>query len=267
MFAIPVKEVVEKAVEKTSKRLKERKRNPIANFHKLHEAFERVGRDRDDGRSKGEEGIGKMVLKDVVDYKMAKGSFRPGFWSRIDKGNTDEQVRNASKAAITFANRTPDVEGVLKALEILTTLHGVGFATASYVLSRFSSAVPIMSDECLRWASNLSPTDKVKGYTKKDFRNLFVKLESKVKVLNSKDVYADDRWTLLLLSKAIWASAVTECPLKELQIGNVDAGKESMGQMETAGDTESAVVEAVLKNKNKRQVEAAGSVGQRKKIR
>ena len=262
--AATVEKMVMEAVEKTSKRLKERKRNPIANFHKLHEAFERVGSICDE-RSRGEEeGIGKTELKDIVDYKMAKGSFRPGFWSRIDKGNTDDQVRNASSAAIAFVNRTPDVEDVLKALEKLSTLHGVGFATATYVLSRFSSAVPIMSDEALRWSSNLSPSDKVKGYTKKDFKDLFEKLESKVKVLNSKDDSADDRWTLLLLSEAIWASAVTECPMKELQIGNVDAEKEAMGQIETVGDKES---EVVLKNKNKRQVETVGSVGQRKKIR
>jgi hypothetical protein len=80
-------------------------------------------------------------LRLVMDWKLQRGKFRPQLKSLIES-NSDDNVRSITKEA--FSKKWPEN------LNILTTLRGVGPATATAILSLVDPSVPFFSDEVAR---------------------------------------------------------------------------------------------------------------------
>jgi hypothetical protein len=77
-------------------------------------------------------------LRLVMDWKLQRGKFRPQLKSLIESNSADT-VRSITKDA--FSKKWPEN------LSILTTLRGVGPATATAILSLVDPSVPFFSDE------------------------------------------------------------------------------------------------------------------------
>ena len=83
------------------------------------------------------------------------GSFRVGFLTRIEK-NSQELIQEKTKSAfniLSASSQPAAIDQIMLALKELTTLFGIGPASASYILSRYFDFVPVMSDEAIKASS------------------------------------------------------------------------------------------------------------------
>lgn len=163
-------------------------------------------------------------LEIIVKFKLALGSFRPGFWKRIEKNNTEDQLQDASTKAFLLLKKmhnnhhdSDDLNNIIDACKSLTSLHGIGFATATFILSRYSANVPLMTDEALRWCKGLPIGAKITSYSEKDFHLLYSQLEKKVIELEDNQNSLHQKVDIRSAQEVVWASAVLEKMLISLE--------------------------------------------------
>lgn len=145
--------------------------------------------------------ITKNELKKLMEWKLTRGKWRPrllSFVSSLDESS----VKTASQKAFAAL---PDLK---EAVNALSTLKGIGPATASAVLAAFDPHIaPFMSDEAMVAALGSS-----KEYTLKQYLVFAEKLQNKAKELNSKsgDVKEVDSclFTASDIERALWSAAV-----------------------------------------------------------
>eukprot|EP00268_Persea_americana_P043341 TRINITY_DN4354_c1_g1_i2.p1 TRINITY_DN4354_c1_g1~~TRINITY_DN4354_c1_g1_i2.p1 ORF type:complete len:220 (-),score=48.65 TRINITY_DN4354_c1_g1_i2:480-1139(-) len=137
--------------------------------------------------------ISKPELSTLMQWKLTRGKWRPrlmDFVSSLD----EPQVQSASERAF---QSLPDIA---KAITELTTLKGVGPATASAVLAAYAPEIaPFMSDEAMVAAIGSS-----KDYTLKQYLIFAEKLQTKAKELSM----GGDLFTPSDVERALWSSSV-----------------------------------------------------------
>lgn len=108
------------------------------------------------------------------------GTFRPSLMNLVSS-NSEDVIRDTTTRAyavvskISSAKSETLIQGCMEALSILTSLRGIGPASASLLLSvRFPQCVPFFSDEAYRWLTYTSGdpwTSSIK-YNAKEYRNM-----------------------------------------------------------------------------------------------
>ncbi|KAL5988308.1 hypothetical protein ACLOJK_036071 [Asimina triloba] len=137
--------------------------------------------------------IAQPELHKLMQWKLARGKWRPrllDFISSLD----ETQVKSTSERAF---QSLPDLA---KAVTELSTLKGVGPATASAVLAAYAPDVaPFMSDEAMVAAIGNS-----KDYSLKQYLFFAEKLQNKAKELSANG----DLLTPSDVERALWSSAI-----------------------------------------------------------
>ncbi|ODV95045.1 hypothetical protein PACTADRAFT_34785 [Pachysolen tannophilus NRRL Y-2460] len=157
--------------------------------------------------NKGKLWLEKDELVKLVDWKLAKGKFRPTL-KKLVFSNDSQLIIKITKEAfdIQFCEEIcqDNYEQFLKkALEKLCELRGIGPATASLILSltneiemKNSIVPPFFSDESFLWFNG--KTDSKIKYNLKEYFGLFLKPMEKIAAdLNIKD--------LNIIEKGIWS--------------------------------------------------------------
>lgn len=85
------------------------------------------------------------------------GTFRPSLMSLVSS-NSEDVIKDTTARAYAAVSQPPSskpetlIQGIMEALSILTSLRGIGPASASLLLSvRFPQSVPFFSDEAYQW--------------------------------------------------------------------------------------------------------------------
>lgn len=143
--------------------------------------------------------ITKNELNKVMEWKLTRGKWRPRLLSFVS--SLDEtSVKAASQKAFAAL---PDLK---EAVNALSTLKGVGPATASAVLAAYDPHIaPFMSDEAMVAALGSS-----KEYTLKQYLVFAEKLQNKAKELNSKSHVKEAEngfFTASDIERALWSAA------------------------------------------------------------
>ncbi|WPH00685.1 Hypothetical protein R9X50_00351500 [Acrodontium crateriforme] len=112
--------------------------------------------------------ISKAELETLMKWKLTHGKFRPQL-SKLIAENSESAVRETTSMAAklflskTNSDTTPSQSDYKTAITTLTSLRGVGPATASLILSCLpDTKAPFFSDELYRWAF-FSATGSGKG--------------------------------------------------------------------------------------------------------
>lgn len=136
--------------------------------------------------------LNSLELKKIMLWKITRGKFRP--LMKLIESNTDEQVRETSSLSFT-ALRNGEYEA---SMQILTSLRGVGIATASAILSLLEpNEFPFMSDEALL---SVLPSSK-KDYSLKSYSLMKAALKSKAEALGGSFTSED-------IGRALWVHVV-----------------------------------------------------------
>ncbi|KAH7389502.1 hypothetical protein DE146DRAFT_758811 [Phaeosphaeria sp. MPI-PUGE-AT-0046c] len=138
----------------------------------------------------------KDEVEKLVEWKLKHGTFRPKLLSLVQSNDSDV----VQKTTISAYKLLPDTA---KALKSLTSLKGVGPATASLLLSAAApNTVPFFSDELFRWCAWDEPGSpngwqrKIK-YNAKEYEMVLAKVNELVERLNVKAVDAEKvAWVL-----------------------------------------------------------------------
>ena len=110
------------------------------------------------------------------------GTYRPTLAALV-ASNPPSAILTSTRTAFTTYSTNPDTSGNTKALNALTTLKGVGPATASLLLSCYDPThIPFFSDELYRYlhweeGSRGKGWDRKIGYTLKEYRALCDRLQ------------------------------------------------------------------------------------------
>ncbi|KAI5360321.1 putative DNA glycosylase [Septoria linicola] len=128
---------------------------------------------------KHEAQLGKTEVVVLVDWKLAHGTFRPKL-KQLVQSNPPDVVEKTTAAAFASFDGSP--ENVKSSLAELSTLKGIGPATASLLLSvAFPDQVPFFSDELFRWAfweeGKGKGWDRSIKYTPKEYLELYSKVQ------------------------------------------------------------------------------------------
>ncbi|USW58865.1 Putative DNA glycosylase [Septoria linicola] len=128
---------------------------------------------------KDEAQLGKTEVVVLVDWKLAHGTFRPKL-KQLVQSNPPDVVEKTTAAAFASFDGSP--ENVKSSLAELSTLKGIGPATASLLLSvAFPDQVPFFSDELFRWAfweeGKGKGWDRSIKYTPKEYLELYSKVQ------------------------------------------------------------------------------------------
>lgn len=110
----------------------------------------------------------KDDLISLVEYKLSRGTFRPGLLQKVKSNSAGSIVTAIRDAQAAISGTLIGWEEVHQAAKILVGLFGVGPTTASLVLSCMSSQVPFMNDAALAYVLPSKPK-----YTMKEFQLLF----------------------------------------------------------------------------------------------
>ncbi|CAD7937582.1 unnamed protein product [Amoebophrya sp. A25] len=160
----------------------------------------------------------RQVLSLVVQWKLRRGTFRPGLLQKAES-NTDAKLadawRKAAKAMLDERGKTPGEEAEnkerrtavalagIKAID--KELFGVGPATASVLLARvLPEFVAVMSDEALL-ASGLFDSKGALKYDAKTFSKLNILLLEKAQEL-TKSGGKKTTWVVDDVQRALWAA-------------------------------------------------------------
>ena len=139
----------------------------------------------------------KDELSNIMRWKLIRGKFRP--LQKMVDGNSEDNVKLYTGNALDIlCNDKKKLYGDWKkALKELTTLKGIGVATASIILAVFLPEIcPFMSDEVLIAANNCKL-----DYTIKAYINIQQELEKKAQKINSKRA---NGLSAEILGKALW---------------------------------------------------------------
>ncbi|KAF2794684.1 hypothetical protein K505DRAFT_349155 [Melanomma pulvis-pyrius CBS 109.77] len=97
----------------------------------------------------GDAFLEKAEVEGLVEWKLKHGTFRPKLLQLV-QSNPSPLIHDTTRSA--FASLDPT--SPLPALKSMTSLKGIGPATASLLLAVFDpEAVPFFSDELLRWVT------------------------------------------------------------------------------------------------------------------
>lgn len=130
-------------------------------------------------KEKGQLHLGKSELASLVDWKLSHGTFRPKL-KQLVQSNPADAVQKTTATAFSSFDGT--LEKLKVSLKQLSTLKGIGPATASLLLSvAFPSTVPFFSDELFRWTfweeGKGKGWDRPIKYTPKEYHELFSKIQ------------------------------------------------------------------------------------------
>jgi hypothetical protein len=101
-----------------------------------------------------------------------------------------------------------DWECVSKALKNISTLYGIGPATASAVLSVKYESVPFMSDESVMFSLKIAK--KQIKYSMGEYKLVYAALNSIADTLNGYDNEDVFKWSARKVDRAIWSSMKIE---------------------------------------------------------
>eukprot|EP00931_Biecheleriopsis_adriatica_P081278 TRINITY_DN54597_c0_g1_i1.p1 TRINITY_DN54597_c0_g1~~TRINITY_DN54597_c0_g1_i1.p1 ORF type:complete len:254 (+),score=72.87 TRINITY_DN54597_c0_g1_i1:34-762(+) len=155
--------------------------------------------------------LDKASLSRIVEWKLSRGTFRPGLLQKA-QSNSEQAVKTAyqsAKALLLAANAAGSsaaLEAATEAIRVLDkSLFGVGPATATAVLSRcFPEAVAFMSDEAMLACGLFKKKSELK-YDIKTFSRFNELMQTKALSLTS---CGKRKWTGNDVAKALWAETV-----------------------------------------------------------
>jgi len=141
----------------------------------------------------------KKELLDIMKWKLIRGQFRP-LLKLVDSNPTKLVILHTSKA-LNILCYLDDKDNWKNALKELTTLKGIGVATASIILALFNpNLCPFMSDEVIE-----SVYDGKRDYTIGVYTSIQLKLINKMHIMNAN---SDIVWNAEMIGKALWTSAI-----------------------------------------------------------
>ncbi|KAK4050611.1 hypothetical protein OIV83_003337 [Microbotryomycetes sp. JL201] len=175
-------------------------------------------------------------LTKLVEWKLARGKWRPRL-EQLAASNPDSVVQSVTSQAITTLSKpsdessSPSLTTTLEAIQQLSTLKGIGPATASAISAAVSpDSIPFMSDELMH--ACFGKQTKI-DYTSKAYEKL-------VKAVNDK--IHNKQWTARELEQACWANDVLE--------RNGESNRHQADQRET--ETEQTVTKTSSSSDTKR---------------
>ncbi|KAL7269075.1 hypothetical protein RUND412_008279 [Rhizina undulata] len=140
----------------------------------------------------------KGEVEDLVYCKLKRGKFRPTLPSLV-ASNTEASIKSATTTAFAKLSSSPTplkAEAILESLGIISTLRGIGPATASYILAAHSPArIPVFSDEGYRWVFFEEGAGKGLKYDEKEYAGYLTRvwdIVERLKNENGSDVTAED---------------------------------------------------------------------------
>ncbi|CAK9080243.1 unnamed protein product [Durusdinium trenchii] len=146
-----------------------------------------------DGAQEGQGHHVAYLLK-VLEWKLTRGTFRPGLLQKAQL-NSEEEVKRCFQAAYDLL-AAPDADGS-KAVKALTSLQGVGPVTASALLCRATpQRVAYMSDEAVLGSGLFKRAADIK-YDMKTYTRFNQLVQAKALELGN-------RWTGDQVAKALW---------------------------------------------------------------
>eukprot|EP00928_Gymnodinium_smaydae_P017032 TRINITY_DN1647_c0_g2_i1.p1 TRINITY_DN1647_c0_g2~~TRINITY_DN1647_c0_g2_i1.p1 ORF type:complete len:262 (-),score=67.43 TRINITY_DN1647_c0_g2_i1:218-1003(-) len=164
----------------------------------------------------------KETLVKIVEWKLSRGTFRPGLLQKA-QSNSEKSVKDAAAQAydvLSSAEKTDAkqplscnhasaevLDAASKAIKALDkNLFGVGPATATAALARaFPGMVAFMSDEAMLGCGLFSKPGDIK-YDLKTFSRFNELVQNKARLLNS--TLGRREWTGDMVGRALWAHEV-----------------------------------------------------------
>lgn len=139
----------------------------------------------------------------MVEWKLTRGKWRPKLLDYA-KNASEEEVKAATKKAFGSVRNdaVPAVQQVKESLDELTTLKGVGPATASAMLAVADPSLPFMSDEAM-----VAALPKPHRYAAKEYLQLLEALRNKAAKLSKS---SDTAWTAAQIERALWSEALSK---------------------------------------------------------
>ena len=152
--------------------------------------------------------LDKEDVVKLVDWKLTRGKWRPKLL-QYAKDASDEAVTATTKKVFASLRTAaePAMQHVEEALKELTSLKGIGPATASAMLTAVCPSLPFMSDEALAAALHGPPE-----YTVKKYIQLVDALRNKAAMLSKA---SDTSWTAAQVERALWSEALAKQILKQ----------------------------------------------------
>ncbi|KIV88839.1 hypothetical protein PV10_08477 [Exophiala mesophila] len=154
-------------------------------------------------------GLTKDALERLVQWKITHGQFRPflpGMVRKNDPSVIQQQTALAFETLESSDLSSPSTQTIIKALDIVCKLSGIGPATGTLILNLYDPTnVPFFQDELFAWLFPESKGVKLK-YNQKEYRQLIeatqpilerlkvtaMDLEKVAYVLGHKDVVDDE---------------------------------------------------------------------------
>ncbi|KNC87405.1 hypothetical protein SARC_00495 [Sphaeroforma arctica JP610] len=149
-------------------------------------------------KSRSDTHMSKAEISKMTTWKLMRGKFRPRLQNLVDSNDEKDIIAATKKAAsVSLPGSTKE------AITALTTLKGIGPATASAALCALSNGnVPFMSDEAVMAVLGQTKID----YNIKTYMEYAVRMDAKTKELNTLISKQDSTWTSHMVEKAMWAT-------------------------------------------------------------
>ncbi|CAK9190160.1 unnamed protein product [Sphagnum troendelagicum] len=158
--------------------------------------------------------ITQEELTKIMQWKLSRGKWRSRLLNFV-ANLSDDDVRTASRKAFAA------LPNLKEAIAHLSTLKGVGPATASAVLAAHTpSIVPFMSDEAM-----VAALGGVKDYSMKVYLLFAEKLQVKSKELQQSGDAELEQFTASDVERALWSSAAETMPQKTPKSSNASRSK------------------------------------------
>ncbi|KAJ4378413.1 hypothetical protein N0V86_006116 [Didymella sp. IMI 355093] len=185
-------------------------------------------------KSKKDTYLLKADVERLVEWKLKHGTFRPTLMNLV-KSNSADTIKDTTQLAFAPLNNDADV---MRSLKTLTSLRGIGPATASLLLSVYQpDTVPFFSDELFRWthydAPGTSGWDRKIKYNVSEYKEMLKRVEGLRKRLNVRAV--DTEKVAYVLGKEM-ADLDGSGGVEEEQATSVDVRVEGKEGVEDAQD-------------------------------